>query len=214
MKSHASLLFLAVTFLPLPAADLAPVLGQKGKLLLEEKFEGDAVPKAWTKNFGALSLSGGALRAGQQASDQHAAAFRRALPLRDCAIQVDFKFAGATTFHLGFDPAPGELKKSGHLFSLVVTPGQWSIMEHVDKSDPKSKNAVHAKAAVKFPRDTWHTLLLEVKGNDVVARVDGREALRASAKDFHVKKPGLVFRVMGKDGDAMLFDNVRVWELK
>jgi hypothetical protein len=205
---------LALAALPILAAVPQPTLGKQGRLLLEENFAGDAVPKGWAKNFGALAVSGGALRAGQQASDKHAAAFRRPLPVRDCAIQVDFKFAGATTFHLGFDPAPGELKKKGHLFSLVVTPTEWSILEHVDKADPKSKNAVRAKAAAGFPRDQWHTLLLEVKGETVVARVDGREALRASAKDFGVKKPGLVFRVMGQDGDAVLFDNLKVWALE
>lgn len=204
----------ALVALPLHAAELEPLLGKKGKLLLEEKFDGDVVPKGWTKNTGALAVTGGALHAGEVASDKHVGAFRRALPVRDCAIQVDFTFAGATAFHLGFDPAPGELKKKGHLFSLIVTPAQWSITEHADKADPKSKNTVLAKAAVKFPRDQRFTLLLEVKGDAVVARVDGREALRASAKDFHVKKPGLVFRVAGPDGAAMIFDNVKVWELQ
>jgi hypothetical protein len=199
----------ALAALPLPAATPEPTLGKRGKILLEENFAGDALPKGWAKNFGALAVSGGALRAGQQASDQHAAAFRRPLPVRDCAIQVDFQFAGATAFHLGFDPAPGELKKKGHLFSLVVTPTEWSILEHVDKADPASKNAVRAKAAVALPRDRWHTLLIEVKGETVVARVDGREALRASAKDFGVKKP-----VMGQDGAAVLFDNLKVWALE
>jgi hypothetical protein len=204
----------ALTALPLLAADLEPMLGKKGRLLLEEKFDSETLPTNWNKNTGTLAVAGGALRATEVASDKHVAAFRRPLPLQDCAIQLDFNFAGATTFHLGFDPAPGELKKKGHLFSLIVTPEQWSITEHVDKADPKSKNAVRAKAAAKFPRDQWHTLLLEVKGGEVVARVAGREALRASAKDFGVKKPGLVFRVGGKDGAGMLFDNVKVWALE
>lgn len=214
MNLRICLLFGVVTALPLLGGELEPTLGKKGKLLLEEKFEGAALPKNWNKNTGVLAVAEGALRSSELASEKHAAAFRRPLPLKDCAIQVDFKFAGATMFHLGFDPAPGELKKKGHLFSLMVTPEQWSITEHVDKADPKSKNAVLAKSAAKFARDQWHTLMLEVKGDQVVARVDGREALRANAKDFHVKKPGLVFRVMGKDGAAMLFDNVKVWELE
>lgn len=204
----------AFSLAPLFAGAPEPTLGPKGKLLLEENFAGEALPNGWNKNFGVLVVREGALRAGQQASDKHAAAFRRPLPLQDCAIQLDFKFAGATTFHLGFDPAPGELKKQGHLFSLVVTPTEWSILEHPNKADPNAKNAVRAKAAATFARDQWHTLLLEVKGGTVVARVEGREALRANAKDFGVKKPGLVFRVMGKDGDAVLFDNVRVWALQ
>ena len=123
-------------------------------------------------------------------------------------------FAGATTFNLGFDPAPGELKKKGHLFSVVITPTGWTLTEHVDKADPQSKNVTHAKAATKFAQGEWFTLLLEVKGDDVVVRVDGKEPLRAKAKDFHVKKPGLVFRVGGKDGQDMLVDNVKVWALE
>ena len=199
---------------PLFSAGLEPVLGKKGRLQLEENFAGADVPKGWNRNTGVLAVSGGALHASELASDKHVGAFRKLLPLQHCAIQLDFKLAGATTFHLGFDPAPGELKKQGHLFSLMITPEQWSITEHPDKADAKSKNVVHAKAAAKFPRDQWVTLLLEVKGDEVVAQIDGREALRAKAKDFHVKKPGLVFRVGGKDGQELLIDNVKVWELE
>lgn len=209
----ASVLFVFLA-LPLAAAGLEPTLGKKGKLLLEENFEGDAVPNGWNKNTGVLAVSAGALHASELASEKHVGAFRKLLPLQDCAVQLDVKFAGATTFHLGFDPAPGELKKKGHLFSLIVTPESWSITEHPDKDDPKSRNVVHARAATKFPRDQWVTLLLELKGDTVVVRSEGREPLRATAKDFHVKKPGLVFRVGGKDGQEVLVDNVRVWALE
>ncbi len=195
-------------------AALEPTLGKKGKLLLEENFEATALPKGWTKNTGTLAVASGVLHASQLAKDNHVAAFRKALPLQDCAIQLDFKFAGATSFNLGFDPAPGELKKKGHLFSVVITPTGWTLTEHVDKADPQSKNVAHAKAATTFAQGEWFTLLLEVKGDDVVVRVDGKEPLRAKAKDFHVKKPGLVFRVGGKDGQDMLVDNVKVWALE
>lgn len=191
-----------------------PTLGQKGRLLLEENFEAATLPKGWAKNTGVLAVSGGVLHASQLASDHHIAAFRKALPLQDCAIQLDLKFAGATTFNLGFDPAPGELKKKGHLFSLAITPAGWTITEHNDKADPNSKAVPHAKAATKFAPGEWFTLLLEVKGDRVVAKVDGKEALRATAKDFQVKKPGLVFRVGGKDGQEVLVDNVKVWALE
>lgn len=191
-----------------------PTLGKKGGLLLEENFEAATLPKGWNKNTGALAVSGGVLHASQLASDNHIGAFRKLLPLQDCAIQLDFKFAGATAFQVGFDPAPGELKKKGHLFSLAITPAGWTITEHNDKADPKSKAVAHAKAATKFATGEWYTLLLEVKGEVVVAKVDGKEVLRATAKDFHVKKPGLVFRVGGKDGQEVLVDNVKVWALE
>jgi hypothetical protein len=204
---------LALLAFPTFAADLQPTLGQKGKLLLDEKFETAAVPAGWNKNTGQLSAKNGTLRASELASDQHLGAFRKLLPLQDCAIQLDVTLDGATAFHLGFDPAAGALQKKGHLFSLMITPDGWQITEHLDKADPKSKNIVHAKAATPFARGETFTLLLEVKGHDVAAHVAGKEPLRATAKDFSVKKPGLVFRVAGKGEHAVAIDNVKAWEL-
>ena len=217
MKTFRGLLLVLVITLTVTGgfgATPEPVLGKKGKLLLEENFETGALPNGWNKNTGALAVAGGVLHASQLAIDNHIGAFRKLLPLQDCAIQLDFKFSGATTFHVGFDPSPGELKKQGHLFSLAITPAGWTLTEHNDKADPASKNVARGKAATTFPQGQWFTLLLEVKGDDVVARVDGKEALRATAKDFHVKKPGLVFRVGGKDGQEILVDNVKVWALE
>lgn len=65
-----------------------------------------------------------------------------------------------------------------------------------------------------FEPATTYTLLLECKGDSVVAQIAGKEPLKATAPDFHVKKPGLVFRMGGKDGQEVAFDNVRVWALK
>ena len=102
---------------------------------------------------------------------------------------------------------------SGSVAALVITANAWNITEHNDKADPKSKNVARAKAAAKFEKGQWHTLLLECKGETVVAQVAGQPPLKATAKDFHVKKPGLVFRMGGKDGEEVQLDNVKVWEL-
>jgi hypothetical protein len=195
-------------------AEFTPTLGKRGKLLLEETFSGAAIPAGWSRNTGELGLDQGALRSREVAADNHAAAFRKALPLQDCIVQVDVKIGGPTTFHLGFDPAPGELKKKGHLFSVIVSPEQWTLTEHIDKADPASKNKVHARGKTSLPPDGWTTLTLELKGTEVVAHLSGHAPLRASAPDFKVKKPGLVFRVVGKGEHAAWFDNVRVWALE
>ena len=55
----------------------------------------------------------------------------------------------------------------------------------------------------------WHTVLVEICGNDAVAQVDG-VVLRATGSVFDTKKARMVF-LIGLGG-TMLIDNVRVWE--
>ncbi|MBB5036245.1 hypothetical protein [Prosthecobacter dejongeii] len=214
MKITSFLFAFAAAALPALGADLEPTLGNKGKLLLEETFSGPEVPKGWNANTGSLRIVEGQLHAGEKSSDKHIGAFRYRLPLQDCAVQMEFKLGTMRVINLGYDPAPGELKKKGHLFSVVVTPKSWSLIEHNDKSNPASKTKTHATAKTDFAPDTTYTLLLECKGNDVVAHVTGKESLKASAPDFGVKKPGLVFRMGGKDGEEVALDNVKVWALE
>lgn len=192
---------------------LEPTLGKKGRLLLEETFDGDALAKGWTGKTGGLSVAGGVLHASMKSADGRLGLFNREQPMQDAAIQIDFKFAGARGINLSCNPSPGELSKHGHLFSIMITPRMWNITEHNDKSDPTSMSKALASASVNFEPGKWYTLLVECKGGEVVARVEGKEPLRASSKDFRVKKPGLEFRVSGRDGDEVLFDNLRVWEL-
>ncbi|SKA75416.1 hypothetical protein SAMN02745166_00019 [Prosthecobacter debontii] len=207
-------LLLTSSVLPLLAADLSPTLGQKSDLLLDESFSGEAVPKGWNANTGTLRVEDGQLLAGEKSSDQHIGAFRYRLPVQDCAVQMDFQLGSMRIINLGYDPAPSELKKKGHLFSVVVTPKSWSLIEHNDKANPESKTKVHATAKTDFDPDTTYTLLLECKGDEVVAQINGKEPLKAKAPDFHVKKPGLVFRMGGKDGDEVKLDNIKVWALE
>lgn len=216
MKSVYTLVLFALLSLaqaaPAPLTD--PVLGRRGSELLNERFDGAALPQGWNKNTGVVNVRDGVLHASELPADQHFGAFRKAIPLQDAVVQLDFRLEGVTAFHVGFDPAPGQLKKKGHLFSVIISGTGWSITEHNDKADPASKNKVHAKSGATFPGGQWHTLTIEMKGSEVVATVDGKESLRAKAADFAVKKPGLVFRVGGRAGQEVLVDNVRAWELK
>lgn len=205
---------LAFCVVPLAAADLEPTLGVKGKLLLEETFDGDALPKGWNIKAGGLRVANGSLRANQDKAAGRLGLFNCDLPMQDAAIQLDFKFDGAQGLNVSCNPSAGELQKKGHLFSVMITPRMWNITEHNDKSDRSSQSKALASAPETFAQGKWYTLLLEFKGDDVVAHVEGKAALRAASKDFRVKKPGIEFRVLGRDNAEVSFDNLHVWELK
>lgn len=196
------------------AQDLAPTLGKPGKQLLKESFDGPETPKGWTTNTGAMKIHDGTLRLSELAADKHIGAFRKALPIQNMAIQFDFMFDGAKAFNIGFDPAAGELKKKGHLYAITVTPNGWSIVENNDKANPESKPVTHAGEKTKFESGKWYTLLLENKGEEVVATIQGMKPLKAKAADFKVKKPALVFRAGGPDAAGVCIDNLSVWELE
>ncbi|MCY2974144.1 MAG: hypothetical protein NTW52_05695 [Planctomycetota bacterium] len=215
MRSLTAFLVSSILFVPVTMAeDMSPTLGKKGKELLIEKFEGNDIPKGWTKNVGMMKIQDGALRISELASDKHVGAFRKALPIQDMAIQIDFMLDGAKTFNVGFDPVAGELKKKGHLYSVVINSDRWSISESNDKANPESKAILHAKGTIQLNPGKWYTLMIENKGENVVATIAGQGALKAKANDFKVKKPGLIVRAGGPDTAGVLIDNIQVFELE
>jgi hypothetical protein len=195
------------------AGGLEPILGARGRLLLDEAFAGDTLPEGWNVKSGKVRFANGALRTSQTRGER-LCLFNRDLPMQDMAIQVDFEFDGGRGINVSVNPSPGELKKHGHLYSVMITPRMWNITEHNDKGDRASRSRVLVSAMETFEQGKRYTMLLENRGDDVVARIEGKRPLRASGKDFRVKKPGIEFRVLGRDEGEVVFDNLRVWELK
>jgi len=197
------------------AGDLEPILGKKGRLLLEEAFDGDILPKGWSVKSGEVRVANGALHTSQRKQkDGRLCLFNCEQPMQDAAIQVDFKFSGRGGLNVSANPSPGELTKHGHLFSVMIATTMWNITEHNDKSDRNSQSKALASAPETFEPGCWYTLLIENKGDEVVAQIEGKKPLRASSQDFRVKKPGIEFRVLGRGNMEISFDNLRVWELQ
>lgn len=213
MKSVRLLLFLAAASL-INAADLTPQLGTLGEKLLDETFAGAEVPEGWVANTGSLRMADGVLLAAEKGRDVHIGTFRYPLPLQDFSAQIDFKLGEALEFFLGFEPAEGELKKTGKIFSIRICKTEWRITMHKDDANIYSQNKILAISDTNFDPATTYTLLLECKGDNVVAQIAGKQPLKATGPDFHVKKPGLVILVGGTDGQEVAFDNVKVWALK
>ncbi|MCB1229002.1 MAG: hypothetical protein KDN19_01980 [Verrucomicrobiae bacterium] len=215
IKTLTSLLILALVAAT-PAFAATPA--EKGELVLEENFDGDSLAKGWAVQFGDWKPVDGVLQAKQIAADNHPAAARRALPMQDGIFEMRFRLAGeGKAFHFGFDPAPKQLDKRGHLFSVIVTPTMAKLMKHVDKDKPKEDpNEDLAVAEHAFKAGDWYRLTVEKTGNDVVARISSEEGatkleLKATHPTFHVTTPTLVFRCVG---DGIEVDDLKVWKTK
>ncbi len=186
-----------------------PKLGKAGESLLSETFDGETLGDGWGVQFGDWKVVEGVLRARQVKADNHGAAARRKAPLQDAIIQLRFRLVEkGQAFHFGFDPAPGELDKKGHLWSVMIFPNKWQILKHVDKAKPdQDPNETLAVAEHEFEYGRWYTLVAEAKGDEVLVQIPGVGELKATHPTFHVKKPTLVFRCIG---DGVEVDDIQV----
>ena len=192
---------------PLRAADGPPA---NSEAALSESFDSAELSPKWHINAGEWKIIDGALRARELPADKHAAAARHILESKNAVYQLRFRFVDeGKAFHLGFDPAPGELSKKGHLFSVVITPSSWKILKHADKNRPQDDpNETLAEGQTKFERGEWYELRVTTWENFVTAKIDGKQDLKARHATFAVKKPTLVFRCQG---DGVEIDDLQVW---
>jgi hypothetical protein len=201
-------LYATFSFSLAAAADKSSKLGEPDVTL---KFDTDSLDQDWLISNGQWVSADGVLKVKELAADKHAASARYTLETEDAIYQLRFRFRkDGTAFHLGFDPAPGALKKRGHLFSVVITPSSAKVLKHVDKANPQADpNETLAEETVSISPETWYTLRVTTVGSEVKADIDGTISLHASHASFAVKKPTLVFRCLG---DGVEVDDIKVWK--
>ena len=77
-------------------------------------------------------------------------------------------------------------------------------------ADPKFyRTETLAKDPLKLCDGQWHQVLIETRGNEVAAQVDGQVTLRATGTVLEAQKTRLVF-LIGQSG-LMQVDDVKVW---
>jgi len=213
MKKCAILLVALVLSAEATLADDAPA---NSVVALNDSFGRTELGTEWKVNTGEWKIADGVLKAREIPADKHSAAARRVLPTQNAIYEIRFRFVGESkAFHFGFDPARGELKKKGHLFSVIVTPSSWRVLKHVDKARPKEvPNKTLAEQKTSFKRGCWFTLRVTTWDKYVTAQIKGideKESFKVSHPTFGVKKPTLVFRCLG---DGIEIDSVKVWTQK
>ncbi len=210
MKASAAIIIALCCLSSLALAQDRPA---NSDVAVNETFSESKLGKGWNATTGEWKVEGGVLRGAEIPKEKHSAAIRRVAVTENAVYQLRFRLLkDAKAFHFGFDPARGELKRKGHLFSVIVTPKSWQILKHVDKTRRKEDpNKVLAEADAKFESGEWQTLRVTTWGPYVTARIDGKGELKASHSDFAVKKPTLIFRCLG---DGVEVDDIRVWTPK
>lgn len=219
----------------LPQVPSDPVAQKKG-LLFSDDFERSELGKAWGPVVPIYALVDGMLKGtqtrvtapagdGKPAVVGHAAVIGTDVPTKDSVVEYRFKFAGATALSAEFDDRKFTGSHYGHICRVVVTPKDVTLRDEKEGSmrndiyamtDPSRREergkllkGTFAVFPVKTEADKWHTMVLEVVGDQMRATVDGRPvAYLKSPGIAHATKSKIEFGCAGKDG---YFDDVKIW---
>lgn len=208
IPSPITLAAISLTLSSLPAlaekaAELKPTFAKPGAIIAEDGFSDSAPGKSWSVAKGTWVVKDGALVGAEKPEDKHAAVLTLAKPNHNSILRFSFKLDGTDGLALSFNHA------KGHLFRIAVSPTGIAANMDKDKKDPKSKALPLGKAAGKFERGQWYTMLVEVQGSRIAVQTDNGVKLEASNPGIDVDKTGYRFVMRGA---SLLLDDVKAWE--
>lgn len=174
----------------------------RGKLLFQDALD-TAPGRAWNVAKGDWKAEDGALTGSEKESDHHGAVMRHAVPFRDAVIQYAFRLDGARATSLSIN------KARGHLCRVLITPAGFQVRK--DDADHAGPDRAILLQAVKVPIEAgaWHTLVLELRGDEMLASLDGRHVGYGRAEALAVDKANLGLTVAGASAS---FKDLSVWE--
>ncbi len=211
---------------------------ETGKPLIDETFSAASLPSNWQPGGrpGSFTLAEGALRGLAQPDDSHGPSIGVPIEGHNLGIQFRVKFASKGYFLFLVD-GDSQFGGQAHLLRFALDGNFMQLAQDRGSLESKAAQKVEkdaaAKAGTKPPVPTkeqladpkfyrteslarqpakageeWHTVKIELRGNDVTAQVDALPAMSGKGTVLDVKKTRVVFLV-GQKGDVRI-DDVKV----
>jgi hypothetical protein len=169
MKSTLPFVFaLLVTLaLPLHADDGKPMLNNPGKVISAPDFKQPLGPE-WSVAKGKWEPLNGVLAVTNIPEQMHIPVLHLTTGPTPLIWECEFKFNSGKAFLVGCDAQK-------HVGRVIIGPKNFSVAE--DSTEVKGKVPSHTLAAapVDLKPDAWHILRVEYAGDEIAARLDGKE---------------------------------------
>jgi hypothetical protein len=174
---------------------------QPGKLLVSEDLN-QPLGKEWFGNPGDWKIVDGVLRGSERADDMHAAVRRRNVKFDHAVVAFQLRLENAKAMSLSMNA------EKGHVCRVRVAPDGLTVQR--DKDKVKNEKPVQLdKANVKIDPKVWHTMIVEMSGKEMVARLDRKHVAFGVHDGLTATKHSVGFTVQG---DGVSFKNLRVYE--
>lgn len=179
----------------------ATLMLQPGKLLHSEDFT-QPLAKGWIEGKGKWLITDCVLRGAELAADMHGAVKRLPVKFDSAVIQYSFKIDGAKVTSLSINAA------KRHISRVKITPTSLSVQKDADKKKNEKAVVLDAVTTSISPSE-WHTIVVELNGKDIIAKLDGKHVALGSHDGIAMPKANIGFTVAG---ESMSFKNLRVYE--
>jgi 3-keto-disaccharide hydrolase len=185
-----------------PTPEMKPLMTMRGKLLFSDDFSSGPVARNWKAGKGQWDIVDGALKGVELPADKHAANVRHAMDYHNGIFQFSFRLDGAKMTAFMFN------NKDGHVGRVTITPAGFTVRRDKPNAKSQEQAAVLATVNMPFKAGQWYTMLVEVEGGRILARIDDSHFGFGEHKGIDVDKKDFGMPVGGEAS----FDNIRVWE--
>ena len=165
-----------------------PLLTTPGDMILSDSLV--LLPVDPQSRMGKWEIREGALIGSERAEDRHGAVLRRPkLKFHDAAVGVSFRLEGARGLGLGL------ISANGHVAAVRVTSTTIQLNRSLFGGD---KSEVLDAASFELRPGSWHHLILESCGSEVVASIDGQQVVFGQHDSIDVDKTCIRLTVAGE----------------
>ena len=191
---------------PLCAADApATLLAQPDKELVSDALTKDAKGAEWKIAKGKWERAADGIHVEELPADKHGAAGRVTTKLQDFVAAFDFRLDGAKSISISINDA------KEHVARVMITPTSLRVQKDDHDHDGPEKSIIFLNQAQAFEAGSWHSVVLEMVGDTMVATIDGKISGFGSDDLFKAEKANPGFTCAGQ---SATFRNLVIWSAK
>ncbi len=201
---------------------LEPLISTKGKLLFEDEFNSSEVKPEWRALHGTRwKIDNGSFlgipstkefQAGRENHTGATPSMTLHAGARECILEMSVMLSGGlNAAHIGFNEG-STANTTGHIFRLILATEAGAVLRKDRNSQlDGDKDQVMQQSDWNVERDRWYTVMLETRGLEVVAQIEGGPSFLMRNARLDVSKASVNLKARGKEG-FIRYDNVRLWE--
>ena len=201
-----ALLALLALVSPLCGADApATLLAQPDKEILNDTLTKDAKAAEWKAAKGKWERAADGIHVEELPADNHGAAGRVPMKLQDFVASFEFRLDGAKSISISINDA------KEHVARVMITTTSLRVQKDDHDHDGPEKSIIFLNQAQSFEAGTWHSVVLEMVGDTMVATIDGKISGFGSDDLFKAEKANPGFTCAGQ---SATFRNFVIWSAK